>query len=173
VGMIKQLLADYCEIVHIGNEKAQDQLFRQIMDKEVEVSLDEMRRVVNEFHKKREHQMSYAEAEELRDQAIAERDALNRKRKREKCLEDLLDRLVNYKFASAIQYLEDSGLEEHDQKLVKWLGNQFGNTSCIRGDFSTLVSAALRSLPGYVDCLKATERSIAEFAEKCRLSESY
>lgn len=56
----------------------------------------------------------------------------------------LESRLINYKFESAANYLQ----EENDQtkKLVLWLSERFGNCGWISGDFEVLINAALESI---------------------------
>jgi len=63
---------------------------------------------------------------------------------------DFFHRLYNSKFTSAAELMvPELQIDEHSQELVKWLAAQFGNSGWILGDFDILISAALRSIPGY------------------------
>lgn len=65
---------------------------------------------------------------------------------------DFFSRLYNAKFTSALELMvPELQLDEHSQELVKWLAAQFGNSGWILGDFDIVISAALRSIPGYVE----------------------
>jgi len=126
MGMVKEFLMEYCEAMRPDDFDGQDRLFQEIMEGE-QPPLEEMQQVVKAFHHKREAR------------------------------ENLYSRLSNYKFESALSYLPDSKLEEHDEGLVKYLAVQFGNSGWIMGDFGhVLINASLRSLPGFVNYLKAS-----------------
>jgi len=157
--MIKQFVMEYCEALHPDDVDAQDELFRKVVNNEVEVSMEEMSRVVDDFRMKVAAPFdSFAAAETAHDKTIARSESEKRKRQRRQQREDLYNRLFNHKFESSLQYLTGSGLEEHDQELIHYLAKQFGNCGWIEGAFCTLINASLRSLPGYVDYLKSIKQ---------------
>jgi hypothetical protein len=152
MGMVKQFLMEYCEALYPNDVEAQDELFKKIVDGAETPSMEEMRYIVDDFRmKKLTPFSSFAAAEEARDEAIARHEHERRKCKKQCKREDLYNRLINYKFESALQYLPGSGLEECEVELVQYLAKQFGNCGCIEGDFSILINASLRSLPGFTD----------------------
>ena len=163
--MIKQFLMDYCEAIHPDNTEAQDDLFRKIVGGEVNTPpVAEMSRIVDSFRMRNlgtteqvssSLQGEIASAETLRDEAIARAERQSRDEERER----LYSRLYNYKFESAVQYLDGAQLRKRDRALVKYLAARLVNSGWIMGDFSLLIDAALSSIKGYKAYLKSNKGS--------------
>jgi len=62
----------------------------------------------------------------------------------------LWGRLFNFKFDSALRYLEPTDTEEV-QETVRALANAFGNVGHFSGDLATIIAAALKSIGCDVD----------------------
>lgn len=57
---------------------------------------------------------------------------------------ELASRLINYKFKSALQYLE--GEKEETKDLVNFLAKLYGNVGWILGDMAILIDNALENI---------------------------
>lgn len=59
----------------------------------------------------------------------------------------LFNRLFNWKFGQAVQYL-DASVSTEDQKLVRALATRHGNCGWFNGPDAVIVSAALKPILG-------------------------
>lgn len=55
MGMVKHYLMEYCEATHPGDDDAQDKLFEDICSGEVQVSLEEMKAVVDRYREQQKN----------------------------------------------------------------------------------------------------------------------
>lgn len=68
---------------------------------------------------------------------------------------ELASRLINYKFKSALQYLE--GEKEETKDLVNFLAKLYGNVGWILGDMAILIDNALENIQATEEFIDSEE----------------